>query len=332
MEINDKNSEEIIVIDSHTHAGGVDFYNLFIPRYPIAQSVEDLIFKMDCLNINYAIVLPMPFPMYYDPRKINNNKWFKTNLEKFPYQLLNSALLYEAENYRNRLFPFFAIDPRERVKEQVKFLEKNIRENKIFGLKLHTLATNSSAQKLEKTGFVDLLEEYDLPIIIHSDHRFRFTSPFNALKFAERHPKIRVCIAHLAGFDRSVLKIARGMENVFFDTAPFLTNCNLAIKRIEGYVSREMFNTNYKNPIEALIEFSEYLKGKLMWGSDEPWTKISDPQGNRLTKFSYKDERTLLSGVIQHKREDLMKEIAMINPLRFIFGNRIKKNKFIKNN
>jgi predicted TIM-barrel fold metal-dependent hydrolase len=66
--------------------------------------------------------------------------------------------LYEAENYRNRLFPFFAIDPREKIKEQVKFLEKNIRENKIFGLKLHTLATNSSAQKLDETDFVDLLE------------------------------------------------------------------------------------------------------------------------------------------------------------------------------
>jgi hypothetical protein len=69
-----------------------------------------------------------------------------------------------------------------------------------------------------------------------------------------------------------------------------------------------------------------------MWGSDEPWTKINNSQGNQLTNFSYKDEKALLSGVIQHKRVDLVKEIAMITPLRFIFGHRIKRNKFIKNN
>jgi hypothetical protein len=126
--------------------------------------------------------------------------------------------------------------------------------------------------------------------------------------------------------------MGREMDNIFFDTSPFLSHCKFAANNIEGYVSRNRFNTNYTNPVEALIEFSEYLKGKLMWGSDEPWTKISDSQGNQLTKFSYKDERTLLLEVIQHKREDLVKEIAMSNPLRFIFGNRIKRNKFVKNN
>jgi hypothetical protein len=44
--------------------------------------------------------------------------------------------------------------------------------------------------------------------------------------------------------------------------------------------------------VEALIEFSEYLKGKPMWSSDELWTKISNSQGNQLTNFSYKDEIT----------------------------------------
>jgi hypothetical protein len=115
------------------------------------------------------------------------------------------------------------------------------------------------------------------------------------------------------------------MDNIFFDISPFLSHCKFAAKGIEGYVSRNRFNTNYTNPVEALIEFSEYLKGKPMWSSDELWTKISNSQGNQLTNFSYKDERTLLSELIQHKRVDLVKEIVMITPSSFYFGSPNRK-------
>jgi hypothetical protein len=257
--------DNLIIIDAHTHAGGIDFYNFFIPRYPIAQSVRDLIFKMDCLDVDYAIVLPMPFPVYYDPRRVKDDKWISTGLEKFPYQLLNNALLYEIETggYQSRLFPFLAIDPRKKTNEQIQFLEKNIQKGRIFGLKLHTLATGSSVQNLNESPFVHLLEEFDLPITVHSGSS-NITSPLNALKFAEKHPKIRICIAHLAGFDRWTLKAALELDNVFLDTSGFLSLCEFIKQGKEKYVSKNRFKTNYTNPTEALIELSEYLKGKPM--------------------------------------------------------------------
>lgn len=313
------------IIDAHTHTAGVDFYNLFIPRYPLAQSTKDLMFKMDSLGIDYAIVLPMPFPMYYDPREVRrNNKWVQTGLEEFPYQVLNKSLLYETANYQDRVFPFLAVDPREKVDEQARFLERNILNGRVFGLKLHTLATSSPAPRLDESPFVDLLEQFDLPILIHSG-RSDITSPLNALEFAKKHPKIRVCIAHLAGFDRSALQIAQEIDNVFLDTSPFLSHCKFAEQGIDRYVSQDRFETDYGNPLEAMTDLSEYLKGKLIWGSDEPWTSISSPDGNALSEFSYSEERAVLSKLIEHGKAKTVKEIGMASTLHFIFGNRTRE-------
>ncbi len=308
-----------IIIDAHTHAAGVDFYNLFIPRKPLVQSTRDLILKMDLYGIDYSIVMPMPFAMYYDPRKVSQGEWALSGLEEFPYQVLNTTLLYESQEYSDRLFPFMAIDPRTKVEEQIQFLTQQVERKKIYGLKLHTLATNSSATVLSDSLFAKFMKKYNLPIIIHAG-RDTTTSPIHVLNFAKQNPEIRVCIAHLAGFDNSVLKQSLEIKNVFFDTSPFLSHCKFAVDDISSYVSSDRFNTNYDDPVNALLELSTYLKSKLLWGSDEPWTSVSNPKGAALSSFSYKDECSILNQLNSMNHENTVNEIAYTNSLRFLYG------------
>lgn len=314
-----KKKNKLFLMDSHVHTAGVEFFNLFVPCAPLAQGTRDIVEKMDKSGIDSAIAFPMSFPLYYDPREVRlSGEWIPTGLEEFPYQTLNSALLFETRDYADKLFPFFAIDPREKVMDQVSFLERNISLGRVFGLKLHTRSVNSPAQSLENTPFPRLLEKRDIPIVFHTGCD-GVSSPLNALDFARRHPNIRVCLAHFARFSRVALQKAQEADNVFVDTAPLLMLCERARNNQKG-VFQDRLGMNYANPAEVLVGMAEYLGRKLMWGSDEPWTYITDGEGNVLSHSSYSDESRVLFELADNGGADTVRDIAMSTPFHFLFG------------
>ena len=307
---------ESSIIDCHTRASGVEAYNFFIPRLPFAQSIAELEKKMAENKISYCIVFPMPFSLYYDPRlAVRNNILRASGLEDFPYQVENKALLYEVGLSSKCFLPFLAVNPKEKVTEQMDFLKK---QRAIFGLKLHTVATNSSVQDLEHSPFLELLEKRNIPLMVHSG-RTKKALPDHILPFAQKHPNIRVCIAHLAGFDKDIITKIKNTNNIFVDTSPFLSCCYLAKQKDKKYLSPNNFDLEYSDPMEVLISINNILKGRLIWGTDEPWTILTDPKtGQVLIRNSYKKECEFLKSLDKRGFSDIKFEISNKNIKHFL--------------
>lgn len=306
------------IIDCHTHASGIDAFNYFVPRLPSTQSIAELEKKLNENGVSYCIVFPMPFSLYYNPKlAMEKGKLQPSGWEDFPYEKENKALLYETGFSSNSFLPFLAIDPKEKIENQAKFL-KNTKN--YFGLKLHTAGTQSSIEDLDNSPFLEILRQRNMPIMVHSG-RQENALPSKILSFAKKHPDIKICIAHMAGFDMNVIKQIKTIKNLFMDTSPFLNCCYLAEKKNSIYLSPESFDFDYSKPLEVIISINRILKGHLIWGTDEPWTTITDQKnGEIIIKNSYYKERLLLEELDKNGFQDVSHEISNQNVKRFLWG------------
>jgi len=306
------------IIDAHTHASGIDMYNFFLPRAPSTQSVAELGEKMVASGVSCAVVFPMPFSFYYSPREVlRTGELRPSGLEDFPYEKENQALMYEVGFVPGYFLPFLAIDPGEEVEKQIAFLKNN---KNYYGLKFHPVATHSSLQDLEGSLFLDILQERNLPLMVHSGVQ-KNALPKSIFAFAKEHPELKVCLAHLAGFDAPIIEAARELDNLFFDVSPFLNCCYLSQRKDPRYFSPQGFDLNYGDPLGVLIKVNKLLKGHLIWGTDEPWTTLTDPQtGETIVKDSYGKERRLLEQLDESGYPDVKFEITNQNIRRFLWG------------
>lgn len=306
------------IVDGHTHASGIDAFNYLVPRLPSTQSINELEKKMKENGVSYCLVFPMPFSLYYNPRLASEKgKLQPSDLEDFPYEKENKALLYETSFSSNCFLPFLAIDPKQKVNDQIKFLRNT---KNYFGLKLHTTATHSSINDLGDSPFLEILRQRNIPIMVHSG-RQENALPSRILSFAQKHPDIRVCIAHLAGFDIEVIREIKTVKNLFIDTSPFLNCCYLAEKKNLIYLSPNSFKFDYSKPLEVLVSINKILKGHLIWGTDEPWTTLTDQRnGKIIVKNSYRKERLLLEELDKKGLQDIKYEISNQNIRRFLWG------------
>lgn len=312
---------ELGTTDVHTHAGGIDLYNFFKNLDPTTQSVRDLVIKAKTNGVRRLVVFPMPTAFYFNPSLIVSNQiWVSSGLEDYPYELSNKSLLHEAKNFGgDMVLPFMAIHPTEKVTEQLIFLEAAVSSGDIYGLKWHTLATNTSPTTLIGSPFIKFLANHNLPILIHAGINPDFTHPANILELASNHPEIRVCIAHFAGFDKDIILKVKKLPNVFIDTSPFLRLCDYANKQLPQ-VSQRLFSTNYADPANCLIDIHQVIPQQLLWGTDEPWTAFCDSKGNPLKPYSYSDECAILNQLNNRGRSDVMKSITETNTWHFLFG------------
>ena len=141
----------------------------------------------------------------------------------------------------------------------------------------------------------------------------------NIVKLAEQYTDIRFCIAHAARFEKNVFDYLtdNGLKNIFLDTSPFLSITKLTPLDIERGVGGCKLNLSYNKPMQALVELCQIAPEFVVWGTDEPWTTITDDhQGKILLKAKYEDEVSLL----QSLPENLKKKIAHDNSTRFLFG------------
>lgn len=314
--------DQLGLTDVHTHAGAIDLYNLFKTRSPMTQNIRDLVLKAKLNDIAHLVVFPMPMPFYYNPiQVIHNQTWQPSGFEEFPYQLSNKALLYEAETFgEGMILPFMMIHPKEKVNEQIEFLKEVISLRNVYGLKLHTRATATTPNDLINSPFIDILKEHDLPILIHSRSKPETTSASRILELAKCHSDIRICVAHLADLDRDVLTQIKDAPNVYVDCTPFLSICNFAKERDYNFVSQQLFDANYRDPAQCLIELNNFMPGKLLWGTDEPWTIVSKPDGTLITNYTYADECAVLAEISRKGHDHTRRSIAQMNTARFLFG------------
>ena len=309
------------LIDAHTHAG-FDHYAVIRKRYPSSQSIKDLVLKLESSNIDFAVTFPCPNSTYYfDLRSLPTKEQVLEPLptETFPYEFSNRQLMYEVSLFGNdRVFPFAIIFPGFEEGKQIKSLRDYIKKGLLFGLKHHTLVGGISAKNLIGTRFIDLAKKNSLPIMIHSgvDAQSR---PENIMDLAEEYPDVRFCIAHAGEFEKSAYeRFSRGQyDNLYFDCSPFTSICFLATLDIKRKPRVKKLELNYEKPEEALTQLYNIIPDNLIWGTDEPWTTITDNvTGDILLKVDYQDEVKLLKNL----PKDIRFKIGNRNTLRFLFG------------
>ena len=303
--------QQIGIVDIHTHAGGMDLFEFFSISTSCAQSVSDIILKAEINDINQIVVFPMPAVPYYNIKKILDSQiWIPSGLEDFPYCISNQVLLNEIrECNTEKVLPFLIIDPIEKISEQIDFLTHQIDEGFVYGLELHTRATRSKATDLVNSPFVDLLKHYNLPIIIHSSPTPPSTSARYILDLAKKHPEIRISIAHLAAFDISILSALNEIPNLFVDCAPLLQLCQEAEQKITNSESKQLFTTDYSDPARVLIDLNNFIPGKLLWGTDEPWAIRT-----------YSESCNILRELVHLGFSEVKQSVASSNSGNFLFG------------
>jgi len=313
-------SNSNILIDIHSHCG-YGHFNVIKRRYPSTQSVVDLASKTKSAGIEYVVSFPFPGSSYYFdiPESAKGNLHVPNPIEEFPYHFANRQLFYEVSLFgKGRILPFANIYPQHEEQKQADYLEQLAKEKVLFGLKLHTLATQYSALSLSNSPFLEIARHYSLPVLIHSGPD-KNSDPMNIVKLAEQYTDIRFCIAHAARFEKNVFDYLtdNGLKNIFLDTSPFLSITKLTPLDIERGVGGCKLNLSYNKPMQALVELCQIAPEFVVWGTDEPWTTITDDhQGKILLKAKYEDEVSLL----QSLPENLKKKIAHDNSTRFLFG------------
>ncbi len=305
-------------IDAHSHAG-VDLTNIVRRRYPIAQSIIDMARKMNANGITHAAVFPGPSDLFwFDPRKVAFDAvWeqLEKPAERFPYEHANIAHFAEVELFGNgQIMPFANILPGTKEDEQLNLLKELLDGDRLFGLKLHTLATHTHALKLIGSKFTEFATEHSLPIMIHSGPD-EYSRPDQIVEVAKKYPDTRICIAHTGDYEKDLFAVLTkdGLPNLFTDLAPHITNCYFAQRRDDG----KILDLDYSKPRQVIMDLYKMIPDRLLWGTDEPWTTVTDDNNHKiLTKVVYEDEVTLLGDLPTSVRKD----ISYTNTMRFLFG------------
>jgi len=300
----DELREELIgipcIIDCHTHSGGLDLHNFLNQSYPSAQNLPDLALKEKLAGVGYFITFAMPSTFYS----------LDASLESFPYEKANKCLLFES-SFTKGAIPFLSIWPGEEEQKQLSFAKEVMSEGRLFGFKLHSVATKTKISDLEGSVFIDFLEKNNLPIIIHTDNHNESANPNLVLDLAEKHGKIRISAAHVGYFDSHFLEEVGRFPNVFFDVSPL---SRLFAKSTRGQIKINPA-LNYDSPSKLLESIVGMHPDKALWGTDEPWTSLIG-KGEVILRSDPTSEVKILESL---PASDKMK-LSYVNPLKFIFG------------
>ncbi|NIA28313.1 MAG: amidohydrolase family protein [Actinobacteria bacterium] len=319
-----------VVIDGHTHVGiSPKFYYQY--GYPYALSLEDLIIRMETLDVDHAVVFPFVDSAFYK-KTPSARIGTTTRYCRFPYEIENRNLLKEIyeifPQHSQKMLPFLMFDPSRETEKQAAHLEKLAEEFPVFGLKTVTTYIQSFVTDLENTGkpILDFARKKQLPIVFHSAVHpdDPWASVYDIVDFAERHADIRLCIAHSARFVRPVLEKAAELENCFVDFSAFIIHCKLAQQNSPAVATPDVrFPADYGDPHSAMMQMAQAYPETMLWGSDTPFyywmqkyylgdgTLVED----RL-ECGYQEEAQLLHSLPQ----EIKNRIAYKNVLKFIFG------------
>jgi predicted TIM-barrel fold metal-dependent hydrolase len=322
---------EEVIIDGHTHVGiSPAFYHQY--GYPYALSFEDLVIRMESLGIDHSIVFPFVHSAFYQIDNQSSQIKTTTRYCNFPYELENRNLLNEIyeifSEHSQKGVPFLMFDPSRKTKEQAEHLEELSTEYPVFGLKTATTYIQAFVNDLETKGepILDVARKKQLPIIFHSavNPDDPWASVYDIIDFAERHPDIRVCIAHTTRFVQPVLIKANSLDNCFVDVSAFIIHCKLAMQNSPAVASEKIrFSANYSDPLSVMKRLVESYPKTILWGSDTPFyywiQKYYTGDGTLVQdrlQCGYKEETQLLKNLPAEMR----KRIAYENIMRFIFG------------
>ncbi len=305
--------------DVHTHIGtDLGFY--LRGWWPYAATAQDLLTQMDTNGIDRAVCFPFTLPSAFDSNAFAKTGDIKLQPGRVPFDRENALLRQELDRLdpKGRLLQFAMFDPARLVQEQVRLIEPLI--GKIKGLKAQTTVIQSPIARLldDAKPLMELAREHNLPVLFHTavSPNDSWAQAADCLAVAGAYPDVRFNLAHSLRFDREYLEMAGAMPNVWVDCSAHLAHCQLARENSPAVAAAgRRLLTDYSKPVEALAAIAEILKGKCLWGSDNPY--MSWCADTMRIIYSYADEAALLHALPSAVRQ----QIASAAPEAWLFGN-----------
>lgn len=313
-----------MLIDAHNHIGA-DLFFYLNGYYPYAQDLPALVTEGRRHGIDRWIVFPMVATAWFDIAAMRRGELQPGGPEKIPYAFENERMLreiYELFPDLGRLtLPFAMFDPMREPVAQVARLRALYREFPFYGLKLQAtmIRSDASALRREGRGILELAEELNIPVLIHSS--VVADDPWSEagmlLEIAAATPRVRFSLAHSCRFDRVYLDRVAELPNTWFDCSAHIIHCHGAAREL-AFVARpeRRFAADYRSPRAVLQALAAAYPKKLIWGSDTPFeTFVARERGTLISlRATYEEEIACLRSI----PEPLQSAIGCDNLLDFL--------------
>jgi hypothetical protein len=293
-------------------------------EFPYGQHLSTLTADGAAHGIERFIVFPMVTNLSLNLERLRAGVvTTEGGLEATPYAFENRRMLHEI----NGLFPddgaqtipFAMLDPARAQKPQVAALRELRAEYSFAGLKIQSTILQAPITDLLKEGrvFLELAEEWNLPLLIHSSvlPGDVWAQAADIVDIAQQTPAVRFCVAHSCRFDRTQLDRIAELPNAWFDCSAHGIHCDLAAQDSPVVAPpQRRFPSDYRDPAGVLHDLAEAYPDKLLWGSDSPYYSYVDQ--NLALVSSYAQEAEYLHAL----PDDLKQRAGHANTLSFLRG------------
>ena len=220
--------------------------------WPMSQvNSEQLIQSMGEAKVDKAVVLPLDFGMVDAP---------EVGVEQY-----NDWVFDCCRDVDDKLIPFIGVDPmRGKVAEEL--VRKYVKHCDAKGVKVYP--GTGYYPNDEKVGFFwKLIEDSDLTVVTHGGASWgplddKYTHPLSFKDVLEKHPEMRLIVAHFGGKFRSeTYELAKEFPNVY-------TDCSA----LQGWLP-----TDAETCKSRLREALRNMPGRVIFGSDWPLFDMAYP-------------------------------------------------------
>ena len=234
----------VMIIDCHTHMGK----GMILEFWWAIEIPPELVIQLEeKAGVDKAVI----FPVHYPPEL---------------YDLASKEVFEAVRKYPDKLIPFAKVAASH--PKATEYLRSAIEELGVKGLKLH------SSEGYLTRGIMDLLQEHDLPLLIHTDER---KGPLELVPLLKAYPDVKVIIAHLGSpsnyyHQLQAMYLAERFDNVYLDTSvgsDIHENLRLAVER--AGVDRILFGSDapvYHPAVERrkieLLELNKKDEAKIL--------------------------------------------------------------------
>lgn len=241
--------------------------------WPVTEAfAEGLVEAMDGAGVDKAVILPLDFGLVEEP---------EIGIEEY-----NQWVFESCEEYRDRLIPFAGVDP-IRGERAGQLIQRLVKDYDAKGIKIYP-ATGFRPDEERLRGFWKSLEDCGMVVLSHSGASWGpldegYNHPIFYRDVLERHPSLKIVIAHLGGKWRSeTYELAKTCDNVYADCSA-----------VQGWLPSEP-----EVAVERLKEAASQMRDRLVFGSDWP---LFDLSYSYLSWLNFIRERNWASEEVKEK-------------------------------
>ena len=241
--------------------------------------IDEPIKMMDVNGVDYAVVLGTDFELVSEGRMTNEEymEW-----------------MFQRCSVDDRFIPFISVDP-NRGDDALAMIERLVKRYAPKGIKMYP-ATGYYPDDPKLDRYWDLVDDLGLVVTTHAGMALapldeKFCHPKNFARVAEKHPDMKIIIAHLGGkFHDELFPLMEQYDNVYTDCSALQgwvpVDKSMIDKRLDSVTSRfpkrVVFGTDF--PLYEHTSMTQFLRmiRDGAWGNEQI---KNDLLGNNMAKI-----------------------------------------------